>query len=117
MKTVKLIAVAALLVFGLMACTHVTSGMPTTETVNGDAWYVKETGLGFLVFSTSVYYCPSTSQRGPVTCKEAIIHPAGEGASSSSFDEEESYDDEEYEAEEEASEEGGEEGEGEEGYY
>jgi len=114
MKTVKLIAVAALLVFGLMACTHVSSGMPTTETVNGDAWYVKETGLGFLIFSTSVYYCPSTSQRGPVTCREAIIHPAGEGASSSDYEEEASYDDEEEygaEKDEEGMEEAGEEGE------
>ncbi len=94
MNILQKIILVAFLVLGLFACTHVTSGAPTTNTVSGEAWYVKSTGMGsFLTFSTSVYYCPATSGKGPATCTKAIIHEAGAApaASSSSDDDDSGY--------------------------
>lgn len=46
-------------------CTSVVSAMPTTQTVNGDAWYTTKK-----MFKSKVYYCPAPSN-GPATCTEA----------------------------------------------
>jgi len=77
--------------------------MPSTDTVSGEAWYVKSTGMPMLIFSTSVYYCPATSGKGPSTCIEALIHEEGAapapGASGSSEPEDTGYAEEEEESE------------------
>ena len=46
-------------------CTSVVSSLPTTNTVNGDAWYTTKK-----MFSSKVYYCPAPTS-GPATCTEA----------------------------------------------
>jgi len=84
MKTLIFAAVLASLALGLMGCTYVTSGMPTTETVSGEAWYVKDTGFAMMTFATKVYYCPAPSGKGEATCTRAIMHKAGEGPAASS---------------------------------
>ena len=34
-------------------------------------WYVKTTGMGGLIFSSKVFYCPQPNTAGPAQCKEA----------------------------------------------
>jgi len=46
-------------------CSNVVSALPTTQTVNGDAWYTTQK-----MFKSKVYYCPAPSS-GPATCTEA----------------------------------------------
>jgi hypothetical protein len=57
MKIFKLIAGACLLLGG---CAGVTSGLPTTASVNGDTWYTKDHYIlvHALTTSSDVYYCP-----------------------------------------------------------
>ena len=38
---------------------------------SGEAWYVKTTGMGGLIFSSKVFYCPQPNTAGPAQCKEA----------------------------------------------
>jgi hypothetical protein len=46
-------------------CTSVVSSLPTSTTVNGDAWYTTKK-----IFKSKVYYCPAPTS-GPATCTEA----------------------------------------------
>ena len=39
--------------------------------MTGEAWYVKTTGMGGLIFSSKVFYCPQPNTAGPAQCKEA----------------------------------------------
>ncbi|MDD5309156.1 MAG: hypothetical protein PHU25_17725 [Deltaproteobacteria bacterium] len=77
MRTLRIAAFALALGLGFCACTSVNSGMPTTPNVTGEAWYVKETGLPFMTFSTSIWYCPAPQGKGPATCTKAIVHEPG----------------------------------------
>jgi hypothetical protein len=43
-------------------------GGNTSDT--GEAWYVKSTGMGPMIFSSKVFYCPQPAN-GPAQCKEA----------------------------------------------
>jgi hypothetical protein len=55
---------------GLMSvnCAAVTSGQPTTQSVNGDAWYTKDNRILFLTTGTDVFFCPKES---PGKCVKA----------------------------------------------
>ncbi|MBN2718086.1 MAG: hypothetical protein JXX14_19730 [Deltaproteobacteria bacterium] len=64
-----------------VGCSYVTSSAPTTETVNGDVWYVKTKGIGALVFAADIYYCPKTAGSEAATCQQAtIVQNEGGGA-------------------------------------
>ena len=53
-------------------CAGVTSGQPTTASVNGDTWYTKDRYLLVKIFTTDsdVYYCP---KEAPSKCVKAEI--------------------------------------------
>lgn len=57
---ILLLAVAA-----ITGCTSVVSSLPTSTTVNGDAWYTTKKGL-----KSRIYYCPPPTG-GPAICTEA----------------------------------------------
>ncbi len=46
-------------------CSSVVSSLPTSTTVNGDAWYTTKK-----MFKSKVYYCPAPTS-GAATCTEA----------------------------------------------
>lgn len=68
-KKTLLTAMLALL---SLNCAGVTSGQPTTASVNGDTWYTKDRYLLVHVFTTDsdVYYCPKET---PSKCVKAEI--------------------------------------------
>jgi hypothetical protein len=61
-------------VFGLLSlnCASVTSGQPTTASVNGDTWYTKDKYLLTRILTTDsdVYWC---SKEAPSKCVKAEI--------------------------------------------
>ena len=62
----KLIPSSLLLVTVLFTgCSNVVSSLPTSTTVNGDAWYTTQK-----MFKTKVFYCPAPTS-GAATCTEA----------------------------------------------
>ncbi|MBN2343254.1 MAG: hypothetical protein JXX29_23055 [Deltaproteobacteria bacterium] len=69
MKYSVLILVA---MFSIIGCTYVTTAAPTTETVNGDVWYVKNKSVFSLVVAADIYYCPAPSS-APAMCQQAVI--------------------------------------------
>jgi len=78
MKNIKramigLLAAGAL--SGSMGCAYVTSSMPSTSNVTGEAWYTEATGFFGLYWGARVYYCPAPTAAGPATCKEAKLVP------------------------------------------
>jgi hypothetical protein len=79
MKRIYALIVASLLALALSGCSAITSGMPTTNTVTGEAWYVKTTSFISLPVSTHVYFCPKQLGKGPAKCIEATMHEAQEG--------------------------------------
>lgn len=56
-------------------CAYVTSAMPSTQTVTGEAWYTEATGFFGMYWGSKVYYCPAPTSAGPTTCKEAKMVP------------------------------------------
>jgi hypothetical protein len=48
-------------------CTNVVSAMPTTNTVNGDAWYTTAK-----MFKSKVYYCPAPTRATAGDPREAL---------------------------------------------
>jgi len=68
-KKILLTAMLALLSFN---CASVTSGQPTTASVNGDTWYTKDRYLLIKPFTTDsdVYYCP---KEAPSKCVKAEV--------------------------------------------
>ena len=78
----KKIMNAALLTIGLAlglgssGCVMVTSSIPSSTAVTGEAWYTQNTGLpmGGMGWAPKVFYCPAPSS-GPATCKEAKMVP------------------------------------------
>ncbi len=80
MKTAFYFILATAFLMMLGACTRVSSGAPTANNYNGDAWYVKKTTFLGLPVSTHIYYCPKQQNRGPAKCVEAIVHDGGQSA-------------------------------------
>ncbi|MBP6608779.1 MAG: hypothetical protein KA258_04285 [Deltaproteobacteria bacterium] len=52
-------------------CASIGSAMGGNTAMTGEAWYVKTTGMGGLIFSSKVFYCPQPNTAGPAQCKEA----------------------------------------------
>lgn len=58
-------------------CTGIASSMPGIQNATGEAWFTETTGLGFLNFSTRVYYCPPPAGSAPAQCMEAqMVEPS-----------------------------------------
>ncbi len=68
-----LLAAAALA--SSMGCAYVTSSMPSSTAVTGEAWYTEATGFFGLYWGSRVFYCPAPTAAGPATCKEAKLVP------------------------------------------
>lgn len=75
----RLVAAAGLLwlALGNSACSFATSSVAGNTNVDGEAWYVRQTGIFFIVFDTKVFYCPPPQGNGPATCVEAEMHDEG----------------------------------------
>ena len=78
MKRAMLGLLAAGTLAGSMGCAAVTSTMPSTSTVTGEAWYTEATGFFGLYWGSRVFYCPAPTAAGPATCKEAKLVPLPE---------------------------------------
>jgi hypothetical protein len=63
---------------GSSGCAYVTSSMPSTSTVTGEAWYTEATGFFGMYWGSRVFYCPAPTAAGPATCKEAKLVPLPE---------------------------------------
>ncbi|MBL8635288.1 MAG: hypothetical protein JNM40_18830 [Myxococcales bacterium] len=59
------------LFMSLSGCANIGSAMGGNTAMTGEAWYVKTTGMGGLIFSSKVFYCPQPNTAGPAQCKEA----------------------------------------------
>lgn len=64
------IALAAGALYAAGGCAVVTSSMPSTTSVTGEAWYTEAIGFFGMTWGSKVWYCPPPSN-GPATCKEA----------------------------------------------
>jgi hypothetical protein len=64
----------ALVAVGALAagsgCAIVTSSMPSSTSVTGEAWYTEAIGFIGITWGSKVWYCPPPSS-GPQLCKEA----------------------------------------------
>jgi hypothetical protein len=60
---------------GSMGCAYVTTSMPSSTSVTGEAWYTEATGFFGLYWGSRVFYCPAPTAAGPATCKEAKLVP------------------------------------------
>ncbi len=67
-KIFSLIVACGLL--GSMGCANIGSSMGGNTSMTGEAWYVKVTGMGPLILSSKVFYCPAPAS-GAAQCKEA----------------------------------------------
>ena len=67
-KSLGVMLLAGTALAALSGCANVTSGMPGMTPATGEAWYSKDVGIGMLIFSSSIYYCPSAS---PEKCVKA----------------------------------------------
>jgi hypothetical protein len=67
-KIFGFVLLAGTAVSALSGCASVTSGMPASTAVTGEAWYSKDTGIGGLIFSSKIYWC---SKDTPDKCKQA----------------------------------------------
>jgi hypothetical protein len=65
---------AAMLGLLSVNCAGITSGQPTTGSVNGDTWYTKDHYIltRFLTTDSDVYWCPKDA---PSKCVKADIKP------------------------------------------
>ena len=70
----KRVLLAAMLGLFSLNCAGVTSGQPTTGSVNGDTWYTKDRYLISKILTTDsdVYYCPKET---PSKCVKAELKP------------------------------------------
>jgi hypothetical protein len=68
----KTILLTAMLALFSLNCATVTSGQPTTASVNGDTWYTKDRYLLIKLLTTDsdVYYCP---KEAPSKCVKADV--------------------------------------------
>ena len=75
MKTIRtlVLVASAMGLAGATGCASVSSALPTSTAVNGDAWYTEAIGLGYLTWGSKVWYCPAPSSAGPSTCMEAKL--------------------------------------------
>ena len=55
-------------------CMNVPDSVSGNTTVNGEAWYIRTTSLGSLVFDVDVFYCPPPRGEGPATCTRALMY-------------------------------------------
>ena len=60
---------------GSMGCAYVTTSMPSSTSVTGEAWYTEATGFFGLYWGSKIFYCPAPTAAGPATCKEAKLVP------------------------------------------
>ena len=70
MRNMLKIVMALGLAAGVAGCASVGSAMGGNNSETGEAWWVKNTGLPMLTFSSKVFYCPAPAN-GPAQCKEA----------------------------------------------
>lgn len=70
--TMKKTLLAAMFGLGCINCAGITSGQPTTQSVNGDTWYTKDKYIltHFLTTDSDVYWCPKDA---PQKCVKAEI--------------------------------------------
>ena len=75
MKTIRtlVLAASAMGLVGATGCATVTSSMPSTSTVTGEAWYTEAIGFFGLTWGSKVWYCPAATSAGPSTCTEAKL--------------------------------------------
>ena len=58
---------------GGSGCAIVTSSMPTSTAVTGEAWYTEAIGFFGLTWGSKVWFCPAATGAGPSTCTEAKL--------------------------------------------
>jgi hypothetical protein len=68
------IALLAALALGSAGCVNVTSSVAGQNAVNGEAWYVRNTGIFGFVFAADVFYCPPPTGEGPAACQQAQMY-------------------------------------------
>jgi hypothetical protein len=78
MKRAMLGLLAAGALAGSVGCAAVTSAMPSSTSVTGEAWYTEATGFFGAYWGSRIYYCPAPTAAGPATCKEAKLVPLPE---------------------------------------
>lgn len=75
MKRTMRVLLAAGALASSMGCAYVTTSMPSSTAVTGEAWYTEATGFFGIYWGSKVYYCPAPTAAGPATCKEAKLVP------------------------------------------
>lgn len=75
MKTLRMLVLsaAALGVVSSSGCATVTSSMPSSGAVTGEAWYTESVGFFGLTWGSKVWYCPAATSAGPSTCTQAKL--------------------------------------------
>lgn len=58
---------------GATGCASVTSSMPTSTAVTGEAWYTEAVGFFGMTWGSKVWFCPAATGAGPSTCVEAKL--------------------------------------------
>lgn len=67
-NSLAVMLVAGVALGALSGCANVTTAQPGMTPATGEAWYTKDVGIGMLIFSSSVYHCPSAT---PEKCVKA----------------------------------------------
>jgi hypothetical protein len=75
MKRAMIAFVAAGTLASGSGCAYVTSSMPSSTAVTGEAWYTEATGFFNFFWGSKIFYCPAPTAAGPATCKEAKLVP------------------------------------------
>ena len=70
MRKLLNVVVALGLCASISGCASVGSAMGTNNAETGEAWWSRNVGIGFLTFSSKVFFCPAPAN-GPAQCKEA----------------------------------------------
>lgn len=63
MKKVLAFAMIVGTMMAVTGCSSISSGQPGMTPATGEAWYTKDTGIGLLIFSSNVYYCPKEGEK------------------------------------------------------
>jgi len=78
MRAITGMLAAGALAASMMGCAYVTSSMPASTAVTGEAWYTEATGFSGLYWGSKNFYCPPPTATGQATCKEAKLVPLPE---------------------------------------
>jgi len=63
------LGIAMSAVLSLSGCNYLGMGMPSSNDLTDEIWYLKYTYF-LIPFNYRIYYCPP-SENGPVTCQKA----------------------------------------------